>query len=456
MNAVIFSPDASVVETFNSMAEGLFKELKLETVVSEPDLLSKVLSGQSYQLFIVDCTACDPNSISEKIIDLMGLRPIIFMGPEKDLKEKISEETMKAHNLNSKLSLPLDVNSFRECIGPIINSLTEESSAGAILEIDSSQYIGMKIKNFKLSNKMPFDAFVEVTSNKYMKVVTRDCQYNQSMISSYLKKGMKYFYIEKTAKVEYLQSELKRCKKWIEDNGVKNPDIFMTLIKTISVYHEYVNEVGVTDDILDLSRSLPKTITDLAMSYFNVYELINRYPKHLEGIPSKSLLSALLMIQTGIKFGWTSDNTFHKLALAAIIQDISVEDDEISYLLFTDEPLTKMFSAEKKESFFEHPFQSAEVAKNFSWHPDIDNLILLHHELPTGKGFPSKLGSLNLTTINGVFNISCFLATRLDGSEVNYDMLKQTIDEAEYHYNMGSFKDVIGKIKVLFKFQRVA
>src|SRR6185312_15892576 len=87
---------------------------------------------------------------------------------------------------------------------------------------------------------------------------------------------------------------------------------------------------------------------------------------------------------------WASDSTFQKLTLAAFLHDITLSNHELAQCDTVQEAIDKKtFTEAEIAGFRVHPAKGAEIARQFQEvPPDVDVIILQHHERPDGSGFP--------------------------------------------------------------------
>lgn len=79
---------------------------------------------------------------------------------------------------------------------------------------------------------------------------------------------------------------------------------------------------------------------------------------------------------------------------------------------------------------------------------DIDNIILNHHELPDGKGYPRGLSSMQISPISCIFILAEKISISMIRNGVRYVSQEEFIDSLEI-YNHGNFKKPLAGLLLL-------
>jgi hypothetical protein len=106
------------------------------------------------------------------------------------------------------------------------------------------------------------------------------------------------------------------------------------------------------------------------------------------------------------------------------------------------------FKEYKIFNYLQHPLKAKEIVntlKNIA--PDIDKIILEHHEMPNGSGFPRKIGATKISPLSCTFILSGILARYILEEGAHFS-LEKFIEVFEHRgYNRGNFKPTFDIIK---------
>jgi HD-GYP domain-containing protein (c-di-GMP phosphodiesterase class II) len=170
--------------------------------------------------------------------------------------------------------------------------------------------------------------------------------------------------------------------------------------------------------------------------------------------PEKYLAShsvALAHTACGIAslMGWTSDSTFQKLTLAAFLHDITLKNNELAKIRCLPTLMMEhhRFTATEVKTFMTHPADSTALVREMSDVPaEVDTIILQHHELPDGSGFPHQLDAARITPLSGVFIIAHEFLNYwfAEGKKAS---IRQFINELDPSFQKGQFRNIVAALE---------
>ncbi len=434
------------------------KNSKLEVVAAfnVEDAMSCAASDGPFVFFILDCDLkdSDPNALGLNLMEFTGEKPIFFFGSEHNIKDRIGQDLFNFHNLNETLLKPIDRDDFGANLGQNLDAavihMQQEMQEDSIQEIDADEYIPMKIKSFYLFNRFPYDIYMAITTKSYMKIISANKPYSISTLSNYARKNVKYLYIKKDEQLKYLENESAKCINSYESGLLADKDIYLALLRGITILHQYILAIGVTPTVNTLADSIAKTVVDHYKNIKHLPTILAQYPNFYGGIASKSLLTAYFSQAFARGIGWESEMTTKKLVVCAALQDITLPDESMNKITSLDSDQLSDYPPKEQDQFRDHPITAAEIARQLTNYPDIDFIIEAHHEMPCRNGFPNRPSASKLTQMNAVFNISAYVATIIDGEEVSQNLYRKAYYSLTAEYNQSSFKEIIKEYKNIF------
>jgi hypothetical protein len=442
-------------ELLRIILANLFKEVELLCAINEDDAVEIVSSDGPFGIFIIDTEIkrTEPEKSSHILIELAGDRPFIFLGTDSVISDRISQELYQSNSYNEKLLKPLDRNDITEDIEVKMSSALEwakeEEFETSLEEINPKDFVSMKLKSFYLYNTFPYDIHLEITSTQYIKILSANKNYTISTLSAYAKKNVKVLYIKKDDQIKYLEEESLKCLKALKKISIQSNDVFIVLLRSITICHQYMLALGVNPTILSLANAITDLSINVSDSFRDLKPLLKAYPFLYEGIASKSLLTLLIADKLCKKMGWDSITTKKKLAMSALLHDYSLPDESLSKINYISDPRLQNYDDAKIDNFYNHPIIISEIASQFTMFPDIDYIIAYHHELPQKKGFPAQPPQAKLTAICGVFNTAQYVAAELDGNKINSGLIQKILRSMNRDFNNGNFKEPYNFIKTM-------
>jgi response regulator RpfG family c-di-GMP phosphodiesterase len=141
-----------------------------------------------------------------------------------------------------------------------------------------------------------------------------------------------------------------------------------------------------------------------------------------------------------------------KIALAAILQDIHLENDEFIRVRSINDSYLKTFTEEEQQQFLEHPEKAAVIARIFNGFSEVDFILLEHHERPTGDGFPKGINASSLTAISCIFILVTNIVAKI-AQNPNYSttVLKDIVKQFKTTFTSGNFKEPFKSLEKIVK-----
>lgn len=440
-------------EQLQRILKNIHKELDLLVAKTLDEAMDIVSTDGPFGFFIIDAEMkkSDPNQLAINLTEFAGERPIIFLGHDAIIADRIAQETFDANESNEKIAKPISrddfLSDFTDVTSSALKWAKDEEFATSIEDIDPDDFVKMKIKSFYLYTIFPYDIYLEFTPTQYIKIISANKPYTITTLSTYAKKNIKTLCIRKDDQLKYLEDEAKKCLKGLRKINLDGPDVFIVTLRSITIMHQYMLALGVSPTVLTLANAITDTIIAISGKYRTLKSLLKVYPHLYEGIASKSLITGFLSAYLCRHMGWDSITTKKKLAIASILQDYNLPDESLSKINQMSDPRLTSFNEASIKKFVEHPAAIAEIARQFTMFPDIDFLIESHHELPNRKGFPNQPTLSKLTAINAVFNIAQYVAAEIDGYQYSSELNNKVLRSMNRDFNAGNFKEPLKILK---------
>ena len=446
MKTLLISDEKPQWEIVRRTIRSLYPQLELVCAINKEEALNYASFEGPFGFFLVDVEmkAEEPEDISRALLDICGNRPTLFLGSDAMVRDRITQELFLSNEFNDTIHKPIELDDFKMKVDQALIWAKKEEFEESLIEVNPEDYLPMKIRSFYLYNKFPYDIFMEVTATKYIRILPANKVYTISMLTEYSKRNVKFFYIRKDEQLEYLETETNKCLKALAKIVPTNREAFLLLLKSINILHEYINAIGVTPSVLNLGTAVTDAVLEVSEHNRVFKNLFAKYPRDHEGVASKSLLCAFITEAMCLGIGWSSPLTRKKLILASLLQDVTLADDNLTYVLRLSDPKLQSFTQEQVEEFVSHPVKAATIAAQFTSFTDVDYIVGLHHELPSRRGFPNTPAHTQLTPICSIFNIAQHIAAELDPiPEPTNSHLIKILRAMERDYNIGNFKEAL-------------
>jgi response regulator RpfG family c-di-GMP phosphodiesterase len=440
MNVLIIDDEEEILEIIDFLVHDLLPNTIATFLAKDVAEAIKILSSTA-----IDLCICDHN-----LPDGKGSKVLNYI-IEQNLKLKFilcstvsPSEVADTYNINHiffNIVKP-DVFGGIEQLRTRLNSDSEENKS---LE---HSYIPISVDILYLLGKTPADIYIKMTENKYLKCLEGNTEFTLEEKTKYQKKTTNPLYCIKANKLPNSQSIITEAvKKIMQKND-------LPLSERMEIVHAQLTDlIKFTGMSPELSEAVKENVTQtvnfimktaLLHDFWNKLNLKGEYPSKLYTL--HSMLAAVI----SKKLQWNTETTLFKLTMAAFFQDITLESVALMKLYDHDDFLAHQANFDRHEikSYLEHPQKTIElIASIKNIPPDIDKIILEHHETPDGMGFPRKIGAKNLGPLSCTFILSGIFARYILEEGTNFELQNFVQFIENRGYSKGNFKATFDIIK---------
>lgn len=444
MKALFVCDDKEEWALLNNLFKAHFAKVELVCALKAETAFEYLSYEGPFGLILIDAgtKSIEPSELARQALELVGDRPLIFLGDKVMIRDRVDEELIQNHDCNDVIYRPYDLESFKEIIQTGLDWAKEEEFEQSVQEFERTELIPMKLRSFYLFDQLDYDVYVELTQTKFARVLSAGKPYTQSMIHAYAKKNVKFLYLKKNEYLRFLDDSINSLTQslTINQNSVKKT--LAIQIKSVVIIHQYINAVGVTDNLIELVQLLIQKTAEVSKASNGLKDVLSRFPRVGLDIAEHSILTMYVCESLCAFMGWSSEMTRAKLGLSSILQDCALSNENLLKINRLDDPYLDMFTEQERKEFEEHPHKAAEYANYFTGIPESDYLLRQHHELPNGEGFPGKMNANKLTLLSCTFILASHYCARLVSSKAKTNNLLQEVYlNFKLQYNTGNFKD---------------
>lgn len=431
-----------------------FPKLQLLEVTDNGEL-SEILMNDgpfSFVIIAIDNKNISVNELYTTINETLGTRPFVFIGSPSSVKSQITNEILQKPFTNFLVETPLVPEELKKSVNSAIEWVKQEEFEESILEFSRDDLHKMRLRNFYLFEQLPYDVYLELTATKFGKVISKNKPYTHQMIQNYSRKNIKFLYLRKDEHLKFLDASIKTLIKIYEAKLTDRKKYVFLHLKTIFFIHQFIKTLSVSDDIIKLTRFFIDSSREVAKSHENIVDLIEQITNNKSMTFAEHSLATAYVCESILYYmGWSADMSRDKLLLAAVLQDISLNNDELIKIRSLNDPDLKMLSEEEQLEFSEHPLKAAQIATFFSGFSDVDFILSEQHEHPSGDGFPKGLNSTGITTISCIFILANNFVARIAKSNKGPGTHKEIIGSMKRIYTTGNFKLPLKALEKSFK-----
>ncbi|MBF0362928.1 MAG: hypothetical protein HQK49_18050 [Oligoflexia bacterium] len=458
MKILYISENPEDTEHLLRLFKAHFPKVQVVVVKDEKASIDALTIDGPFGVLMIDVTLrlSDPSLLAEKLTDLSGSRPIVFFGPRSFVESRVKDVIYQSHDANQLLYRPYDGLEFKQKLEIAIKWTKTEDFEQSVLEVNREDFLPIKIKNFYLYDSIPYEAFLDIGNEKFVKVLAKNKKYTQAFLRQYVQKDVKNFYLYKDETIRFLESAILMINEKIErvltlstltdyhDSNFNHKALIDLQIGGARLLQQVIKTIGVLDSVKRLTNNLIATSMHLFDRTKDLTRILAAFPYKDKDLAVHAILTNYMCLEIIESIGWDSKTTRDKLGLASIIHDTFISNDKMAAIYVLDDPALKDFTEEEQEEFKNHPIKGANLVNYYSGYSDVDFIISQHHENPHGKGFPNHVSSLKVTTFAAVFilanRFACLFLSPWRGISV-HKIMKNAIKKLVVDFNVGNYKD---------------
>lgn len=276
---------------------------------------------------------------------------------------------------------------------------TEENVGEEVQDDTEKGFKAIRAADFISGSKSFFDIYIQLGGKRYLKIVKAGDVFDPERVVSYIKKGVKFFYIRQAAQESYLIYCDQIAKILIDNNKVSAAAKVSQVLNYGEELTAFFRDNGITESTLQYATKyvghIHQAIDRIELDRFAAIKTFLADVAALEHSNAVAMLASLMM--KPLKF--SDPDTLNAVGLACMFHDLGLQgaSDNVR-----SEDLGRM-TPEEQEAFKQHPSASATQLSDLKKVSEaVVQAVQQHHERRTRKGFPHGLGA---GSINGLAEI---------------------------------------------------
>ncbi len=306
----------------------------------------------------------------------------------------------------------------------------------------------IKIRTKLLLSVIPLrgDIYIQLNEKKFIKLFHQGDNFDIDDWKKYTQqKGIEYLYIQRTQVQEFLE----KYRLELEKNLTKTPsapigEIAENNIAIMEAIQEIAFNTGFTKETRDLVKTQMKVTAQTVSKNTNLSKILNKIDQSKgDYISVHSTLTGVIACALSSKMTWSSEATYQKLILAGFMHDLGLNNQKLAACSSIDEAEAGGFTEQEVKDFKKHANKASEIVQQFTEiPPDVDTIILQHHEMPDGSGFPRAIKGSYISPLASVFIVAHDVAAEYIRLGHAFNPLEY-IPKALEKYPTSQFKKII-------------
>lgn len=291
--------------------------------------------------------------------------------------------------------------------------------------------------------------YMKLSEGKFIKVINAGEAFLADDAGRFHGKGLHHLYVtyeDAEALLKNIELNMTSLLK-SQDTPL---DLTVVTLESLESIESLATSLGWTPEVISAAKRGVDLAVKAVSAEPSLLKLLKNKLSHSSSKYSSHIgLMSLLTCGFCHQLGWTSESAQMKLGLAALMHDITIDEDIYkNSILWNQAASDPMDKSPLVIKYRNHPGDAANLLltmKNLP--PDVDQIILQHHEAKDGQGFPRGLTSSRISPMASVFIITEDLISYLDDSKDIDAKVVQFLKEKESRYNSGNFKKIFEALK---------
>ncbi|MBF0206122.1 MAG: HD domain-containing protein [Oligoflexia bacterium] len=321
----------------------------------------------------------------------------------------------------------------------------------------SSPFCSIAARTLIRFNGINDDVYVQLKTGRFLKLFSKKDLITLDDITHYARKGVTYLYLKSYTGKWILREINKNFQQNLTalstggkvqlDSSTRDNDfkedaekfkINPATQKILTVDKEFVEEINLA---VNKSMTLIKKNPTLGAMLRKLR--VNRDKKNY----FNAHIGMLSNISCGIArlLGWSSEITLEKLVFACYTHDIALIDHphlaQIANMKEFEQKYNEL-NEEERTTYLNHSKDAAELISTIpNISADIESIVLQHHEMPDGSGFPHKVESQRISPLSALFIITHDFVDYIFRNKEWY--LDDYLELARKKYPFSTFKKIL-------------
>jgi response regulator RpfG family c-di-GMP phosphodiesterase len=312
----------------------------------------------------------------------------------------------------------------------------------------ASQYIKLSIHSYLLYARSSTEVFIKLSEEKFTKILNSNPENlpEDELLKHYQKKGIDFVYVERKHFTHVLQEIFHHIHQNVLDE-LKAETLYEIAGLHFLVSFEGLKDIGLTENQIEhVSKIIEDTVNQLMNDNKTKEQFSNLCSKENFVIGHSLLIvyiAGCICHTANLNFA----STMKKLCMAAFYHDICLLDVEKQTSEMNLENLTEL----EVKFFMNHPALSADSVPDIGEViKDTRKIILEHHELPDGLGYPKKLNAQQIAPLSALFILSQEIVFCMIRNNFSRERLTDFLTNKKTTFNQGNFAKFFKACETLF------
>ena len=310
--------------------------------------------------------------------------PVVLMTGFSEILEVQQAYEMGASEFLTKPFRVADIfKTVEACLNP-----KAEIAAVKTPETERKAYCPIHIDEFITTSKLRTDIYVRLSEEKYVKVAHRDDVVPVDRLRVYKEKKVEHLFVTIEDFATYVDFTINFTSMAVKNKALSKEQKIRLLRHTAETIVGKCFADQLDPELFKPAQRMVEDTLNLASEDPMTLELLTNLQSHSDKLYAHSVAVSLFSCLVARAHGWTAANTLFRVAMGGLFHDIGLK--ELPSELLRKNRIQQ--SPEEVKQMETHPARGRDLVVQLRSLPeDISQIVLNHHEAPTGTGYPHGL-----------------------------------------------------------------
>lgn len=314
----------------------------------------------------------------------------------------------------------------------------------------SPSHIPVKISVLLRMGMRHFDLFLKLSEINFIKIFHKGEPFFDSDAEKLVNKGIYELYIKKEDSKDFL--------KFLENEmlgvEVDSENDIPFILQNLESFEKIAKRIGWSPEVLSSAQKSVTHAVKILSRNQNIMSMLKHKLKDQNTAYGRHIgLLTYLVCAFSSSLGGIGESGQTKLALAALIHDAAVDESYYENLKEWNkragDPTDKDPAVIKYRM---HPLEASKIVRTIhSLSPDVDQIVLQHHETMSGNGFPRGIDASRIGHLPSLFIIVETMVDFIDDGENIDTSITDFITWGRAFFDRGHFKKVFSAFEEKLK-----
>ncbi len=290
------------------------------------------------------------------------------------------------------------------------------------------------------------DFYVKLGADNYVKVIRSGDLFLPEDAKKYIEKKIIDLYLAESDAKDFLGGYQALLNSTASRSSISPEDLALLGADFMETTQKLANALGWTEEVVETAHKSISVAIKAVAANPDILSLIEARASQPGSIVSKHVtLSSLLACAISQKLEWASEFTQVKLSMAALLHDICLDDSFYEKIEeWNARARNRQDKTDETDKYRSHVRSAVEkIATIPGLPPDVDQIIMQHHEFPDGSGFPNGIMAGRISPLAAIFIFAEDLSLKIGPDNDIRGATEEFLKNSRSKYSAGVFRKIL-------------